>query len=75
VIVSEMQKLIQSHSPGALEYISIADPLTLDELSALTAGSSALVSMAVRIGGVRLIDNVVVPVPGQAMNKRLSSEN
>ena len=63
VIVSEMRKLIESCPPAAIDYISIADPVTLEELSSLKAGKDVLVSMAVRIGGVRLIDNAVVRVP------------
>ncbi len=40
-----------------VEYVSVADPLSLRELE--TVGSEgALVSLAVRLGGVRLIDNL-----------------
>lgn len=38
------------------EYVSVADPATLDELEALTG--PALLSMAVRFGEIRLIDNL-----------------
>jgi pantoate--beta-alanine ligase len=62
-ILSEMQNLFKLHPSASVEYISIADSVTLEELHTLTPGSPALVSMAVRIGGVRLIDNVVVQVP------------
>lgn len=42
--------------PGlAVEYLAVGDGETLDPLSALAAGARALV--AVRLGGVRLIDN------------------
>lgn len=46
------------HAPAiSIEYVSIADPLSLRELE--TVGSAgALVSLAVRLGGVRLIDNI-----------------
>jgi pantoate--beta-alanine ligase len=63
VITREMLKLIHSSTPAAVDYISIADPATLEELTSLAPGGSALVSLAVRIGGVRLIDNIVVRVP------------
>lgn len=62
-ILSEMQKLFKLHPSASVEYISIADPATLEELNSLKPGSSALVSMAVRIGAVRLIDNMVIHVP------------
>ena len=42
-----------------LEYISIADPYTLEELDSL-AGNKALVSLAAYIGRARLIDNIVL---------------
>jgi pantoate--beta-alanine ligase len=41
------------------DYVSVADPLTLRELERAEEG--ALVSLAVRFGGTRLIDNVVLP--------------
>lgn len=42
----------------ATDYVSVADPDTLDELDVVTRG--ALVSLAVRFGATRLIDNVVL---------------
>jgi pantoate--beta-alanine ligase len=45
--------------PGvALEYVSVADPLTLDELAA--PAERAVISLAARVGRTRLIDNVLV---------------
>lgn len=45
--------------PGTkIEYISIADPENLKELDKITKG--ALLSLAVRVGKVRLIDNVIL---------------
>ena len=41
------------------EYVSLADTETLDELAGL-AGRGALLSVAVRFAGTRLIDNVVL---------------
>ena len=43
---------------GALDYVSVADPETLDELEG-TAGR-AVMSLACRVGKARLIDNVLV---------------
>ncbi len=42
----------------ATDYVSVADPETLEELATLSGG--ALVSLAVRFGATRLIDNVVL---------------
>jgi len=41
------------------EYVSVADPITLRELERV-GERGALVSLAVRLGSVRLIDNVVL---------------
>jgi pantoate--beta-alanine ligase len=42
----------------ALEYVSVADPLTLAELDAPAA--AAVISLAARVGRARLIDNVLL---------------
>jgi pantoate--beta-alanine ligase len=42
----------------ALEYVSVADPLTLAELAA--PGESVVISLAARVGTARLIDNVLL---------------
>jgi pantoate--beta-alanine ligase len=44
-----------------VDYVSVSDPETLEELATITNG--ALLSLAVGIEGVRLIDNERV-VPG-----------
>ena len=54
----KMKDLIQKQPLADINYISIADAETLEELD--TVKPPALVSMAVRIGGTRLIDNVVL---------------
>jgi len=41
-----------------IEYISIADPLDMKEIEVCKAG--AVISAAIRVGNVRLIDNVLV---------------
>jgi pantoate--beta-alanine ligase len=57
-IRQEMLTLIQEQPLASIDYVSIADNETLDELD--TVSPPALVSMAVRIGKTRLIDNVVL---------------
>ncbi len=54
----EMTGLIQKQPLATIDYVSIADAETLDELD--TVRSPALVSLAVRIGSTRLIDNIVL---------------
>ena len=54
----EMLALIQKQPRADIDYVSVADAETLDELD--TVKSPALVSLAVKIGDTRLIDNVVL---------------
>ena len=54
----QMVALIRKQPLADIDYVSIADNETLDELDTVT--SPALVSLAVRIGKTRLIDNVVL---------------
>lgn len=58
IIRQQMTELIQKQPLAHIDYISIADAETLDELDKVKP--PALVSMAVKIGKTRLIDNVVV---------------
>lgn len=57
-IRQQMTELIQKQPLADIDYISIADAETLDELDRVKP--PALVSLAVKIGKTRLIDNVVV---------------
>ncbi len=59
-ILAAMTAMITSRSSGIIDYVSIADTETLREVPALKPGSAVLVSLAVRFGTTRLIDNVVV---------------
>jgi pantoate--beta-alanine ligase len=48
-------------APGIqLEYVSVADPLTLTELELLAPADRAVISLAARVGKARLIDNVLL---------------
>ena len=58
LIRNEMLSLINQEQLAYVEYVSIADKHTLNELSKIT--SSALISLAVRIGKTRLIDNIIL---------------
>jgi pantoate--beta-alanine ligase len=57
-IRQQMTALIQKQPLAKIDYISIADAETLDELDKIKP--PALVSLAVKIGKTRLIDNVVM---------------
>ncbi len=51
-----MREVLDTEPLARTEYVSVADPLTLQELETVTG--NALFSMAVRIGRTRLIDNI-----------------
>jgi pantoate--beta-alanine ligase len=57
-IRQKMTELIQKQPLADIDYVSIADAETLEELEMVIP--PALVSMAVRIGKTRLIDNIVL---------------
>ena len=58
VIRRAMTELISQKSSGKIDYISIADALTLQELEQIEP--PAVVSLAVRFGNTRLIDNILL---------------
>lgn len=58
VIRNEMTALIQSESRAVIDYVSIANITTLKELEIIDG--PALVSLAVKIGKTRLIDNITL---------------
>lgn len=58
VILGQMTALIQKEPLGKIDYISISDTETLAPLQ--TIKKAALVSMAVKFGNTRLIDNVIL---------------
>jgi pantoate--beta-alanine ligase len=57
-IRNEMVALIKKEPLARIDYVSIADPRTLEELSQVKG--PALVSMAVYVGKTRLIDNLTL---------------
>ena len=57
-IKRRMRALIGEEPLAFIDYVSVADPETFDELDTVSTG--ALVSLAVRIGRTRLIDNVTL---------------
>ena len=55
---SRMRELIEEEQLARIDYVSVADPETLQELDRVQG--KALVSLAVKIGRTRLIDNVTL---------------
>ena len=53
-----MMEMIQAEPLAKIDYVSIADTISLQELHQIH--SQALVSLAVRFGNTRLIDNIVL---------------
>lgn len=58
VLRRAMHAVVESEPLAKLEYVSVADPETLEEIE--TATKPVLASLAVRIGATRLIDNLVL---------------
>jgi pantoate--beta-alanine ligase len=56
-----MESVIQQEPLARIDYVSVADPISLGELR--ERADHALLSMAVFVGSVRLIDNMVVGSP------------
>ncbi len=54
----QMTSLIQKEPLARIDYISIADPETLEELAEIK--QAAIVSLAVYVGKTRLIDNIIL---------------
>jgi pantoate--beta-alanine ligase len=59
-ILRERVRELAGKGSVALEYVSVADPLTLTELDA--PADAAVVSLAARVGRARLIDNVLLGI-------------
>jgi pantoate--beta-alanine ligase len=57
-IIDAAAKLIRSHPETEIEYITICDPETLDDMN--TIEKPALMALAVKIGKARLIDNMIL---------------
>ena len=55
-----MQRVLDAEPLARPDYVSVADPLTLQELDDSGQALEALASLAVRIGKTRLIDNFVL---------------
>lgn len=54
---------ISRASSGSVQYVSLADEGNLEEFRVLPGGARVLISLAVKFGSTRLIDNCVLDVP------------
>jgi pantoate--beta-alanine ligase len=59
-LLKDGTELIRSQPLMSLEYLEIADSETLQPINAIDPSKSAVVCIAVKLGAVRLIDNVVL---------------
>ena len=59
-IITEMERVIKSEDGIKIDYISICDPDTLEDVKIIN--DRVLIAIAVRIGNARLIDNCIVEV-------------
>jgi len=55
VVKDFVQSYILEHPHTEIDYISLCDPITLDDVNILSEGT--LMALAVRVGKTRLIDN------------------
>ena len=59
------QKVIEKNAQVKLEYLSLADPIRLEEVDHVDESVGAILSGAIRMqGGTRLIDNVLLGMKG-----------
>jgi pantoate--beta-alanine ligase len=57
-LLGRVRRAVEAEPLARLEYVSLADPDTLEELPEARTG--ALLSLAAHVGGTRLIDNVTL---------------
>jgi len=62
-IIGQMRKILEGIGSMEIEYISLVDAETLETYEPL--GGRIMAAVAVRLGSARLIDNIVVDVPGK----------
>jgi pantoate--beta-alanine ligase len=57
-IKKTVEELVLSHPYTQIDYVSLCDPVTLDDVDTLRG--ETLLALAVRVGSTRLIDNCVL---------------
>ncbi len=61
-LLKAMQEVVKKEPLVALDYLALANPLQLEPVERVSAGTVALI--AARVGSVRLIDNLIFGPPG-----------
>jgi pantoate--beta-alanine ligase len=61
VVIEQGLQLLKAESAVTVDYLTIVDPETLDPVKTVSTGSRALI--AVRLGAIRLIDNLDLLAP------------
>jgi len=57
-VISDVSRFILSHPETEIDYVRICDPETLEDAD--TLGGRNLMALAVKVGGIRLIDNSIL---------------
>ena len=60
-LLSAMRKVVEKEPQVALDYLALVNPLQLEPVERVSAGTVALI--AARVGSVRLIDNLILGPP------------
>lgn len=60
-LLRTLRDFINAEPHATIDYVAITDPCTLQKIDALTG--PALIALAVYIGNIRLIDNILLTVP------------
>ncbi len=59
-IIAEISSYLTSQPSLKIDYVSVADADSLEEYTVIKENSRILISLAVRVGATRLIDNIIV---------------
>ena len=62
-IIAQMRSILQQIKDGRIEYVSIVDAETLENVDKITG--RVLAAVAVKLGPARLIDNILMDAKGQ----------
>lgn len=62
VIIGRMKELILKQPVATIEYVSVAEASSLSEVKKISPGREVLISLAVKFGATRLIDNTLITV-------------
>lgn len=57
-LIQDVSRFVDSYPYTEIEYVSVCDPETLDDVEAVTGPT--LLALAVRVGKTRLIDNAII---------------